>query len=574
MGDQEQVIRLELLKKDVEETIADEILYSNDWQSMLFDACKKLYKQKYIGQTYPQEEIETKILNLTKMISIEKNLKITLGEQVSEFFWQEFLNSLQMDYAQLVWTKVFKRTEATERVYYFSFVPVALQTTGFPFNFHLEESLSQQFIPGETHELVTNWENQLLSSIEDYISTKLIIPDLQLSEVDEEQEQVQRELEMLRLEFEPEDQTSEWSERPVDSTLENLILPEYEEEASTEQSEALVLSDNDEEYTEILAILDRIETQTEEHDPLEILETEDDNDQSQTEDSTNEGHVAKDRSRATRRNRQANRKKAKAKKKKKTDELPEKLIVDEEIDWDSINELAELADSKQKENYEVSLSEDTSLQVMEQEELVNRVRYLEEEIKRANDSKARVLVANERLEHDNQRLERQLLDYRLRWLEDEPTYHKRTSDWYKKIKIEVSEYDELIQKARLLEHIWKINQQLIGTTEKLTIKDQHHTYEFERVQQIKNSAKDLELFVMMDECRNINERVKIRHGFLFIPARAIIQKRDYDNLLEKAAYFDMMQAENQLLEKMISSHEKKLEEKEMKKVKSVEVKKD
>ena len=55
-----------------------------------------------------------------------------------------------------------------------------------------------------------------------------------------------------------------------------------------------------------------------------------------------------------------------------------------------------------------------------------------------------------------------------------------------------------------------------------------------KVQQIKNSARDLELFVMMDECKNIQERVKIKKKFLFLPARVIIQKRDYENLLAKA----------------------------------------
>lgn len=574
MGDQEQGIKLELWQNEVEETIADEVLYNEDWQTALFLACERLYAQKFIGQTYPQSEIETKILNLTKMISIEKNLKITLGSQVSEFFWQEFLDALKMDYTQLVWTRIFRRIEAMNTVYYFSFIPVAFQTTGFPFNFHLEESLKQQFVPGESDEVMNNWKNQMLSTMDDYISTKLLIPA-----IDFDDEQLQKELEWLELETDLEVESSNRDESVVLPGVIELPdfdpfdLPNLQEEVAEEETEWIPDKQNDEEYSEILAILDRIETQAESQDLLE-LEVEEQTSEIDTDDG--EEFVEKEHSRTSRRAKKENRRKAKPKKKNKKEELPEKLMADEEVDWDTINQLAELAESKtkKKKKHEVALAEETALQTMDQEELVNRVRYLEEELRRANDSKARVLVANERLEHDNQRLERQLLDHRLRWLEDEPTYHKRTSDWYKKIKIEVSEYDELIQKARLLEHIWKINQQLIGTTEKLTIKDQHHTYEFERVQQIKNSAKDLELFVMMDECRNINERVKIRHGFLFIPAKAIIQKRDYDNLLEKAAYFDMMQAENQLLEKMISTHEKNLEEKQLKKVKSVEIEED
>lgn len=177
--------------------------------------------------------------------------------------------------------------------------------------------------------------------------------------------------------------------------------------------------------------------------------------------------------------------------------------------------------------------------------------YFAEELKREKDAKERMRLAKEKLEHVVTRLEKQLLTSSMEFLENEPPYVERDDHWYKKITVDLRDYDQCYQKAKYLEHTWKVNQELITTSEKFTITPSKLTYERERVQKIKNSTKEIELFVMMDECRAISERVKIRKGFLFLKPRVKILKGDYDNLMEKAAYFDVLQSENQLLERII-----------------------
>ncbi len=181
--------------------------------------------------------------------------------------------------------------------------------------------------------------------------------------------------------------------------------------------------------------------------------------------------------------------------------------------------------------------------------------YFEEEIKREKDAKERMRLTKEKLEYEISRLEKKVMDSGLDLLEQEPPYVKRKEDWHKVKKIPLKEYDQLYQKAKYLEHTWTINQQLVGTTERMVIKEAEITYERERVKKIKNSAKDIELFVMMDECRMIHERVKIKKGSFFRKPFARILKGDYENIVEKAAYFDVLQSENRLLEKIIEAKE-------------------
>lgn len=130
---------------------------------------------------------------------------------------------------------------------------------------------------------------------------------------------------------------------------------------------------------------------------------------------------------------------------------------------------------------------------------------------------------------------------------------KRSGEYVKnrKIKIALEEYDALYSKVKYLEHTWRVNQELVVRKEKLTIIDNELRYEKEEIIQIKQTAKEVELFVIMDECRTINERVIIRK-WPFISPKAVLMTKDYDALKEKSTYFDLIERENRSLERWFS----------------------
>lgn len=184
-------------------------------------------------------------------------------------------------------------------------------------------------------------------------------------------------------------------------------------------------------------------------------------------------------------------------------------------------------------------------------------KYFEQALKQAIDTKERMRLSKEKLEYEITRLEKKVMDGGLDLLEDLP-YVDRKENWYKLKKIPLQEYDQLYQKSKYLEYTWKVNQQLNGTTERMVFEDEKVIYERERVKKIKESAKDIELFVMMDECQKINERVRIKKKTFWRKPVAKILTGDYENLVEKAAYFDILQSENSFLEKMIEEKKVKV----------------
>lgn len=184
-------------------------------------------------------------------------------------------------------------------------------------------------------------------------------------------------------------------------------------------------------------------------------------------------------------------------------------------------------------------------------------KYFEQALKQAIDTKERMRLSKEKLEYEITRLEKKVMEGGLDLLEDLP-YVDRKENWYKLKKIPLQEYDQLYQKSKYLEYTWKVNQQLNGTTERMVFEDEKVIYEKERVKKIKESAKDIELFVMMDECQKINERVKIKKKTFWRKPVAKILTGDYENLIEKAAYFDILQSENSFLEKMIEEKKVKV----------------
>lgn len=122
----------------------------------------------------------------------------------------------------------------------------------------------------------------------------------------------------------------------------------------------------------------------------------------------------------------------------------------------------------------------------------------------------------------------------------------------RKQKIELPEYENLYHKVKYLEHTWRLNQELIVRKERLTITETELTYEKEELLTLRKSTKEVELFVMMDECKTIHQRVKIRN-LPFMQPKAILLSKDYELLKEKALYFDLIERENQSLERWVTS---------------------
>lgn len=173
---------------------------------------------------------------------------------------------------------------------------------------------------------------------------------------------------------------------------------------------------------------------------------------------------------------------------------------------------------------------------------------LEEEAKRERASKERLRLANQKLEIYIENLEASLIKNSIHYLNS--LTDEEDENWHTQLKISLREYTYLFQKAKYLEQVWRINDNLVQKIEKMTLNEKELTYERGQVQQVVDnnlSAKDISL--VFYECSVIESRVKLYERPWFRKPYARIMKMDYDNLLRKAAYFDLLQSESYLLEK-------------------------
>lgn len=173
-----------------------------------------------------------------------------------------------------------------------------------------------------------------------------------------------------------------------------------------------------------------------------------------------------------------------------------------------------------------------------------------EELAKEKNVKERMKLANQKLELLMEQLERNVVGSAVRYF-SEKNKNDSHEDWYKIIKIDLREYSQLYQKAKYLERIWVMNQSLETKSEKMVISDQEWTYEREQVRQIKEVSNPEEIFFMIDECEMIGRRVKVREHPFWGKPNVRIMRMDYETLTDKAAYFDLLQAENYLLEQVI-----------------------
>ncbi|MBP1042073.1 hypothetical protein I6N95_13710 [Vagococcus sp. BWB3-3] len=474
------------------------ILFQENTLLKLLEKCESLFLKTNPKSKYPREEVEKRFTQLLQAVSLEKSVRIRLTED--NLSWDELLEQLTRYYPQMVWT-LGKKIAESEGEYSFEFIPLVINLSGFPFGTTLSQSLIQQGV-SDSGDIIEEWENELSDIVTDSIGH------------DQQQE------EWLSPIFENELHSDISQEEQVFLSREEERLTEpFEEPLPVEEPAAVEL----EQVVEISRMAEPIfvEPEVEEDEPLVTIEEVAEDDPWLTDDEA-KLKVENDYLRAEQ-----------ARLKESNERLQEEISA--------LNERAVAL----QEQYEVSTSTT---------DLNKQALYYEEALRRERDSKERMRVAKDKLEHLVSRLERQVTENSLTVIEGEIPYVERKEDWYQKKHIDVLEYDQLYQKARYLEHTWQINQRLIVISERMTIDESEMKYERERVNRLKHSTKDIELFVMMDECKMINERVKVRQGFLWMKPRVTIMTADYENLVEKAAYFDVIQSENQILERIIEDH--------------------
>ncbi|MDR0921605.1 MAG: hypothetical protein LBM95_04375 [Lactobacillales bacterium] len=205
---------------------------------------------------------------------------------------------------------------------------------------------------------------------------------------------------------------------------------------------------------------------------------------------------------------------------------------------------------------EVSLEEFSSEKVPvlsekeESSEIDKEFLQYQESLQQEKRAKEQALLANRKLELIVEQMERQML---LTGLETLAKKVEETNDWYKRIKIDFLEYSRLVQKARFLERSWALNQELVTESERMSISSVEWVYEREKVSSLKLSSAVKEIYILLDECKRIESRVKVRQNFLFHQKPIVyIMKMDYNSLMRKAAYFDVLQGEICLLNREMS----------------------
>ncbi|QZO11168.1 ATP synthase subunit B family protein [Enterococcus raffinosus] len=155
-------------------------------------------------------------------------------------------------------------------------------------------------------------------------------------------------------------------------------------------------------------------------------------------------------------------------------------------------------------------------------------------------------VINQQLERTIEKLEQSMLYSGIRYFQQEV---KEEEDWDKQLTISLREYTYLMQKAKFLEQIWQLNGELVDKTEKMTVNGSQLIYERNQVKKIKDTFTSQDIHYVLYECQLIESRVKVRPRPWFRKPYVKLMKMDYNNLLSKASYFDLLQGESGVLER-------------------------
>lgn len=179
-------------------------------------------------------------------------------------------------------------------------------------------------------------------------------------------------------------------------------------------------------------------------------------------------------------------------------------------------------------------------------------RVQEENVRQESQSKARLRAVNQKLEMVIEKLELSMLYSGVQYFDR--SQPKEESDWDKRLTISLREYTYLLQKARFLEQMWHLNGELVNKTEKMTVTGDKLVYERDQVKQIKANLSARDIHFVLYECQVIESRAKVHARPWFRKPYVKLMKMDYDNLLNKAAYFDLLQGESATLEKIVREH--------------------
>lgn len=189
---------------------------------------------------------------------------------------------------------------------------------------------------------------------------------------------------------------------------------------------------------------------------------------------------------------------------------------------------------------------------IQQNELdIQHIQQMEQAVIKEQYAKEKMRIANQKLEVVIEQMERQSLSRAIKELSK--TREEESENWDQVIKVDLREYSQLLQKAKFLEQSWLMNRELMVKSEKMTVSENQLTYEREQVRRFKDSVSANEIYLILDECRLIESRVKVKKRPWFNQPHVRIMRMDYESLLNKAAYFDLIQGENSLVEQFVMS---------------------
>ncbi|MBP2099476.1 hypothetical protein [Enterococcus rivorum] len=182
------------------------------------------------------------------------------------------------------------------------------------------------------------------------------------------------------------------------------------------------------------------------------------------------------------------------------------------------------------------------------EVMETKVAKLQRELKKEQHKTEHLSIANEKLETLIEQMERYNASVAIKQFQKQVL--GKSDDWHQMMSIDLKVYSLLLRKAKFLEQTWVKNHELIKESEKVTIQEKKLIYEREQIRSLKQEISTNEIYLLLDECKSIESRVKIRKGWWFVQPSVRIMKMDFDSLTNKASYFDLIQRENHLLEKI------------------------
>lgn len=231
-------------------------------------------------------------------------------------------------------------------------------------------------------------------------------------------------------------------------------------------------------------------------------------------------------------------------------EIAVDVVVEEpesvDVSYDEINGL-----EMSPKATDPSLSEEDK-PVKRKKTVESNLLHLEKAFKWEKFNKECLRTANEQLELLVEKLELSLLSNSVQYFEERET---DDSEWYKRIRVDLREYTLLIQKAKYLEQMWQLNEKMVNQAEKMMISDNQLIYERNQVTQIKSEYTSAEIQFVLYDCQLIESRSKVSLKPWLRKPHVKMLKMDYDNLVNKAAYFDLLQGEAFALERAVKEKE-------------------